>query len=294
MFCILFDCICIHTSYMTTVAFHQYCNISFNGGSYASSPIKTGMTMPKHPHDSQTTPINNGIMTAKHSNPPKFGVSDSSASFAMGRRQFIEEVIGDHTRRIKVGAIGETSMNANGQPLSYKRYDNNDTKRALAKARSHGYVAPAKKGALSNPYMSAGSAMRGFLPPNTSANSAASKHSAFLSRHAKERLKCPGMGSNDSCLIPTPDNIESAVYSSFPSTHRNHRSTLPEYPVDMMSERVNSMFMPHYIRYKMACDDCPDYMPTVIAGKEIVVDDNKFSTMLPVHIKNRIDCADCL
>lgn len=44
----------------------------------------------------------------------------------------------------------------------------------------------------------------------------------------------------------------------------------------------------------MACDDCPDYMPTVIAGKEIVVDDNKFSTMLPVHIKNRIDCADCL
>jgi hypothetical protein len=277
---------------MTTIAFHQYCNISFIGGSYTSSHVKTSLTMPKHPHDSQSTPINNGIMTAKHSNPPKFGVSDSSASFAMGRRQFIEEVIGDHTRRIKNSAIGKTSMNDAGQPLSYKRYDKNDTKRALARARSHGYVAPAKKGALNNPYMSGGSAKRGFLPPNTSTNSAASKHSAFISRHAKNRLSCPAENSRDNCLIPAPGNIESAIYSSFPSTHRNHRSVLPEYPLDM-SERVNSMFMPHYIRYKMACDDCPGYTPTIIAGKEIVVDDNKFSTMLPVHIKNRIDCADC-
>jgi len=277
---------------MTTIAFHQYCNISFIGGSYTSSPIKNGIAIPQHPHDSQTRPINNGILTAKQSNPPKFGVSDSSASFAMGRRQFIEEVNDDHIRRIKTNTIGETSMNASGQPLSYKRYDKNDTKRALAKARSHGYVAPAKKGALNNPYMSGGSAMRGFLPPNTSANSAASKHSAFISRHAKNRISCPAEDSSNSCLIPDPANIEGAMYSSYPTTHRNRRSTLPEDPVDM-SERVNSIFMPHYIRYKMACDDCPDYTPTVIAGKDIVVDDNKFSTMLPVHIKNRIDCADC-
>ena len=253
------------------------------------------MNMPKHPHNSQTTPINNGIMTAKHSNPPKFGVSDSSASFAMARKQFVEEVIDDHTCRIKTNAIGQSSIVADGQSLTYKSYDPNDTKRALAKARSHGYVAPAKKGALNNTYMSGGGcAKRGFLPPNTSANSAASKHSAFMSRHAKDRLDCPAVSlATDDCLIPTPDNIETAVYSSFPPNHRNRRSTLPEYPVDT-SERVNSMFMPHYIRYKMACDDCPDYTPTIIAGKEIVVDDNKFSTMLPVHIKNRIDCADCL
>lgn len=279
---------------MTTIAFHQYCNISFVGGSYASSPIKVGMNIPKHPHNSQTTPMNNGIMTAKHSNPPKFGVSDSSSSFAMARKQFVEETIDDHMRRLKTNAIGRTSIVAEGQPLSYKSYDPNDTKRALAKARSNGYVAPAKKGALNNPYMSGGGcAKRGFLPPNTSANSAASKHSAFLSRHAKDRLACPAVNFGDTCLIPTPDNIETATYSSFPPNHRNHRSTLPEYPVDM-SERINSMFMPHYIRYKMACDDCPGYTPTVIAGKEIVVDDNKFSTMLPVHIKDRINCADCL
>ena len=280
---------------MTTIAFHQYCNISFIGGSYSSSPVKVGMNIPKHPHDSQTTPINNGIMTAKHSNPPKFGVSDSSASFAMARKQFVEDVIDDHTRRIKISTIGETSMVANGQPLSFKRYDINDAKRALAKVRNQGYVAPAKKGALNNPYMSGACAKRGFLPPNTSANSAGSKHSAFLSRHAKDRLACPVTTptSSNICLIPTPSTIDTAVYNSYPPTHRNRRSTLPEDPVDM-SERVNSIFMPHYIRYKMACDDCPDYKPTVIQGKNIVVDANKFSTMLPVHIKDRIDCPDCV
>lgn len=278
---------------MTTIAFNQYCNISFTGGSYTSSPIKNGITMPRRPNDVQTRTVNNGIQSAKHSNPPKFGVSDSSASFAMGRRQFIEEVTNDHMRRLKNGAIGSSTLLADGQPLTYKRYNVNETKSALAKARNHGYVAPAKKGALNNPYMSAGSAKRGFLPPNTSANSAGSKHSAFLSRHAKERLSCPVVDSADSCLEPDPANIEGAVYSSFPPTHRNRRSTQPENPIDM-SERVNSIFMPHYIRYQMACDDCPDYIPTVVAGTEIVVDDNKFSTALPVHVKDRIGCADCL
>jgi hypothetical protein len=277
---------------MTTIAFHQYCNISFNGGSYVSSPIKNGITIPRRPNDVQTRTVNNGIQSAKHSNPPKFGVSDSSASFAMGRRQYIEGVIDDHTRRIKNDAIGSSTLLADGHPLTYKSYNVNDVKSALAKARNHGYVAPAKKGALENPYMSAGSAKRGFLPPNTSANSTGSKHSAFLSRHAKERLSCPVVDSTDSCLAPDPANIEGAVYSRFPPNHRNHRSTQPENPIDM-SERVNSIFMPHYIRYQMACDDCPDYLPTVIAGTEIVVDDNKFSTALPVHVKDRINCADC-
>jgi hypothetical protein len=286
---------------MTTIAFNQYCNISFIGGSYVSSPIQNGITMPQHPNDVQTRPVNNGVQSAKHSNPPKFGVSDSSASFAMGRRQYIEYIKGvtpvdegtsGYLRRLKIDAIGESTLLADGQPLTYKSYNVNDVKNALAKARSHGYIAPAKKGALENPYMSGGSAKRGFLPPNTSANSAASKHSAFLSRHAKERLSCPVTNSTNSCLAPDPANIEGAVYSRFPPNHRNHRSTQPETPIDM-SERVNSIFMPHYIRYQMACDDCPDYIPTVIAGTEIVVDDNKFSTALSVHVKDRIGCADC-
>jgi len=269
---------------MTTIAFHQYCNISFNGGSYVSSPIKHGITLPRRPNDVQTRTVNNGIQSAKHSNPPKFGVSDSSASFAMGRRQFIDGVTDDHMRRIKNDAIGSSTILADGQPLTYKSYNVNDVKSALAKTRSHGYIAPAKKGALENPYMSHCSAKRGFLPPNTSANSAGSKHSAFLSRHARDRLSCPEVDPEDSCLA--------VEYSSFPPTHRNRRSTQPANPDDV-SDRVNSIFMPHYIRYQMACDDCPSYTANIHDGMSIVVDDNKFSTNLPEHIKARIACGDC-
>lgn len=279
---------------MTTIAFHQYCNISFSGGSYASSPIKSGITIPKQPRDSQTTPINNGIMTAKHSNPPKFGVSDSSASFAMGRRQFIEKVIDDHTRRIKTSTIGRTSIVPNGQPLSYKRYDMHDTKRALAKARSHGYVAPVKKGALENPYMSGGSAKRGFLPPNTSANSDGCRHSAFLSRHLKNRLACPVTDSRNDCIKPTSTNIESATYNDFPYNHTNivSRNVRVSEPHDNTVVRT-SIFMPHYLRYRIACDDCSSYTTGIEQGQPIVIDDNKFSRSLPDHIKDRIACGDC-
>lgn len=278
---------------MTTIAFHQYCNISFTGGSYISSPIKNGITMPRRPNDVQTRTVNHGVQNAKHSNPPKFGVSDSSASFAMGRRQFIDGFIDDHMRRIKNDAIGSSTLLADGQPLTYKRYNVNEAKSALAKARSHGYVAPAKKGALENPYRSTGSAKRGFIPPNTSANSAGSKHSAFLSRHAKARLACPVEMPRNSCMAPTSSNIESATYTNFPPNHQNltrsARTTVP--PTDTGIK--TSIFMPHYLRYRLACDDCSSYNTDIHGGIPIVSDDNRFSRSLPNHIKNRIACGDC-
>jgi hypothetical protein len=278
---------------MTTIAFNQYCNISFIGGSYTSAPVKSGITIPSRPRDSQSAPINNGILTAKHSNPPKFGVSDSSASFAMARRQFIEEVIGDHTRRIKTSTIGRTTMLTDGQPLSYKRHDIHDAKRALAKARSHGYVAPTKKGALNNTYTAVGTEKRGFLPPNTSANSAGSKHSAFLSRHAKARLACPVTNSRDTCVAPTSTNIESSTYTTFPTNHQNITRSARANETQDDTDIKTSIFMPHYLRYRFACDDCSSYTENVQHGMPIVVDDNKFSRSLPDHIKNRIACGDC-
>jgi hypothetical protein len=289
---------------MTTIAFHQYCNISFTGGSYVSSPIKHGITMPRRPHDVQTRPVNNGILSAKHSNPPKFGVSDSTASFAMGRRQYIDGVTTSlnfsppsssdvHMSRIKNDAIGSSTLLADGQPLTYKRYNVNEGKHALAKARSHGCVAPVKKGALNNPYISVGSAKRGFLPPNTSANSAGSKHSAFLSRHAKDRLACPVEMPRNSCMAPTSTNIESATYTKFPPNHQNLNRSVRVLDPPTDTGITTSIFMPHYLRYRLACDDCPSYTNNVNDGMPIVVDDNKFSTSLPNHIKNRIACGDC-
>jgi len=100
---------------MTTVAFNQYCNISFTGGSYVTSPIKNAIEIPRHPSDVQSRPSNNGVQTAKHSNPPKFGVSDSSASFAMERKLYTDSFNDDHMRRLKITAIGSTTILPDGE-----------------------------------------------------------------------------------------------------------------------------------------------------------------------------------
>ena len=293
-----------HTAEMTTIAFHQYCNISFVGGSYVASPIMQPMTEPHRPNDVHARPIDNGILSAKRANPPKFGVSDSAASFAMGRRQYTvadmntpnpsQDAYSDPTdrlRRIKSSAIGST-INKDGQGITYKSYNVNDVKSALSKVRGHGCVAPAKKGAIENTHVSSCMPIRGFLPPNTSANSAGSKHSAFLSRHAKERLSCPVDETDTNCPIPDPANIEGATYSAFPMNHRTKPATRCS-DVVVESVRKNSIFMPHYLRNQIACDDCPMFEPTMVAGTAIVVDANKFSTALPNRIKDRLTCDEC-
>ena len=297
---------------MTTIAFNQYCNISFIGGSYASTPLMFALTSPSRPNDTQARIVgNNGIQNSKHSNPPKFGVSDDTSSFAMGRKQYTGNDMdapavrdtyadaSDRMRRLKSIALGSATILKDGQQLTYKSYNANDVKCALGKVRGHGSVAPAKKGAIENTYASVCTPKRGFLPPNnTSVNSVGSKHSAFMSRHALARLECPSMDENsqtNNCPGSDPANIEGATYSAFPTKHntinRNSRtSTLPNKP-DMKI----SIFTPHYLRQRIACnDDCPSYEPTVIAGEAIVVDANKFSTSLPNHIKSRIGCGDCL
>lgn len=277
---------------MTTVAFNQYCNISFTGGSYITSPIKNGINIPHHPNDVQARPIDNGIQTAKHSNPPKFGISDSSASFAMERKLYTDNFNDDHMRRLKATAIGSSTILPDGEPLSYKRTNLSEAKRALAKVRSHGSVAPAKKGALENTFTSIVGPIRGFIPPSTSAKSAGWKHSAFMSRHAKARLACP-VSTRDNCMAPTSTNIETATYNNFPENHQNQtRHARVIAPPDDTGLKT-SIFMPHYIRYRVACDDCPSYTANIQHGAPIVTDDNKFSTSLPDHIKNRIGCGDC-
>lgn len=277
---------------MTTVAFNQYCNISFTGGSYVTSPIKNAIEIPRHPNDVQSRPSNNGVQTAKHSNPPKFGVSDSSASFAMERKLYTDSFNDDHMRRLKVTAIGSTTILPDGESNSYKRTNLSDEKRALARARSHGSVAPTKKGALENTYCSVVGPIRGFVPPSTSAKSAGRKHSAFMSRHAKARLECP-VSTRDNCMAPTSSNIETATYTKFPENHQNQtRYARVIAPTDDTILKT-SIFMPHYLRYRLACDDCPSYTANIQHGAPIVTDDNKFSITLPDHIKNRIACGDC-
>lgn len=189
---------------MTTIAFGQYCNISFLGGSYASSPLRQPL------NTSQTARLVSsnkpGILESKRSNPAKFGVSDSGSSFAVGRKQYTEarlsgnvESSGNHNNKyiapasssdriykLKNNAIGKPTILKEGVPLTYKNYSVNDVNNALSKVRGNGYIAPAKKGAIQNTYQT-NLPQRGFLPPNPKSGV---KYSAFLPRHLKKQIEC--------------------------------------------------------------------------------------------------------
>jgi len=72
---------------MTTIAYHQYTNIPFSGGSYTSAPITAPM------NTAQTTGairINHtlGALPGVHPNPPQFGVADGASEFSNSRRYY--------------------------------------------------------------------------------------------------------------------------------------------------------------------------------------------------------------
>ena len=69
-----------------------------------------------------------------------------------------------YIQRLKNRAIGSGSTNRQAEDFSFKTNDKtnlNVTNQALRKARSGGCIAPAKKGAIENPFKSGGSGTRG-------------------------------------------------------------------------------------------------------------------------------------
>ena len=72
---------------MTTIAYHQYTNIPYMSGGYASAPVsgplstnRTPLAMGKH---------NYGILSGIHPNPPQFGVADGASQFSNARHQYV-------------------------------------------------------------------------------------------------------------------------------------------------------------------------------------------------------------
>jgi hypothetical protein len=155
---------------MTTIAYHNYCNIPFIGGSYNSYKIQpkcAGFTMygktMNHSYPNSSRPINQGILYGLHPNPPQFQSGDASSSFARERQQyktsteksknvFIKKTwtplpYSLYLKQQKVKNVGQSSISNSG-PLSYKAYDRNYTKSVLQRIRNASCVAPAKKGAI--------------------------------------------------------------------------------------------------------------------------------------------------
>ena len=73
---------------MTSIAYKQYCNISYMGGSYVCSPIKGPMSTNQTPGVIENK--NRGITHSKNGQPEKFASSDSTNTFSMGRKQYNE------------------------------------------------------------------------------------------------------------------------------------------------------------------------------------------------------------
>jgi hypothetical protein len=167
--------------FMTTIAYHQYCNIPYIGGSNTSYPIRpkcAANTLYGKPlyHIKPCAMVkhNDGILSTRYSNPPQFQSFNSSSSFAQMRSQyrhsggalstgtttaitpvpqskkktFTQMPYSMYLAQQRSNSVGKSSLKQTDTPLTYKSFDRNVTKQALHRLRNSSCVAPAKKSAI--------------------------------------------------------------------------------------------------------------------------------------------------
>ena len=126
---------------------------------------------------------NNAVLSAPSSMPAKFYPSDGGNDFAMGRAVYMRTLGGAnyaspasssycqggskkwagqyhdaelYTERKRNNAIGESSINRNGVPLTFRSNDDTIRNTRLQRCRAGGCTAPPKKGALNSGFQSGG------------------------------------------------------------------------------------------------------------------------------------------
>ena len=115
---------------MTTVVYHNYCNIPFGGGSYTGTPIigpishQAPLAMPKH---------NYGVLSGIHPNPPQFGYADGASEFSNARHQYAR------TASFKESTKTGTEMYSPIKPTSVF---NAGTQKSYLLSQSTKYIAP--------------------------------------------------------------------------------------------------------------------------------------------------------
>jgi len=70
---------------MTSLAYKQYCNIPFSGGSYASAPVVGPIS---HQTPNQLPYHSYGSLPGTRPNPPQFYPSDNASQFSNARHQY--------------------------------------------------------------------------------------------------------------------------------------------------------------------------------------------------------------
>jgi len=71
---------------MTTIAYHQYTNIPYMSGSYASAPVTGPLSTNRTPNTTVQNQL--GVLTGVHPNPPQFYPSDGASTFSQARAQY--------------------------------------------------------------------------------------------------------------------------------------------------------------------------------------------------------------
>ena len=126
---------------------------------------------------------NNAVLSSPSAMPSKFYPSDGGNEFAMGRNVYLRTLAGAnyesplssaycdggskkwatqyhdselYIERKRNNAIGQSSINYNGVPLSFRSNDSTIRNTRLQRCRAGGCTAPRKKGAILNPYQSGG------------------------------------------------------------------------------------------------------------------------------------------
>jgi hypothetical protein len=71
---------------MTTIAYHQYTNIPYMSGSWASAPVIGPLSTNRTPNTTVQNQL--GVLTGVHPNPPQFYPSDGASTFSQSRAQY--------------------------------------------------------------------------------------------------------------------------------------------------------------------------------------------------------------
>ena len=105
---------------MTTVAYHQYANIPFAGGSYAASPIVGPIDNPNTPACAILYNHTLGVLPGPRSNPPQFYPSDNSSEFAQARHYYARTAVST-SRAAAQQLLAKSSPTSNRFSMSSQR-----------------------------------------------------------------------------------------------------------------------------------------------------------------------------
>lgn len=105
---------------MTTVAYHQYANIPFAGGSYASAPVIGPLDNPNTPACAILFNHTLGVLPGPRSNPPQFYPANNASDFSQARHYYARTAI-SVKRQAEQTLLAKSSPTSNRFSMSSQR-----------------------------------------------------------------------------------------------------------------------------------------------------------------------------